>query len=189
MFFFHTESSKVCCEFYSTAPLSMDKPHFKCSLAIWWIDVHPMMNTTVLTDVKTNTTQPSLEVEFPQAASEFLLPLSSKFSKRVVNAHLLHLLGFLSLLSIVILLDLSFCSDFSHYGHHQLNPSCQTQWTLFLICKNCFGCFNTSDDSVCLQSLDVLVSGTWPSFDGLWMPCTSFLVGFILIHLFLSCCS
>lgn len=106
----------------------------------------------------------------------------------MVNAHLLRLLRFLSLLSIDILSDLSFHSDFSHYGHHQLNPNCQTQWTLFLIFKNCFGRFNTTDDSVCFQTLDVLVSGTWPSFDGLWMPYPSFLIGFILICLFLSCC-
>ena len=65
MFFsFHTEASKIWCEFYSTAHLSMDEPCFKCSLAIC---VAPILNTRALPNVKTNTHKsPSLEVEFPQ---------------------------------------------------------------------------------------------------------------------------
>lgn len=80
--------------------------------------------------LKTNTHEnSSLEFELPHYSIRIIL-LSYKFSKEIMNTHYFHLLIFLSPFSVAMWLHLSFYWNLSHYGH-QLNPHCQTEWTLF----------------------------------------------------------
>lgn len=87
--------------------------------------------TTVLINVKNKHTWKLFSwiwvtsLQYQNSSSSFI-----EIFKRNNDTHYFHLLIFLSPLSVAMRLHLSFCWNLFHYGL-QLNPHCQTEWTLF----------------------------------------------------------